>query len=151
MKNSQTDSPINVSSPQFSALPGVPFSQRPAALERIEQALDEGLEESFPASDPLAIDASAPENRRGIKDARYAARALDLSCIVEFDQFLIELNAEQRNNEWFPSFQIFKGNLVAVPWTAPTVPASSTKKMAIEVGTESAVADLRGGRAAARS
>ena len=71
--------------------------------------------------------------------------AIEISCIVQYEKFIIELNAEQRRSEWFPAFQIIKDGLIVVPWISPVVSASSSKKIAIEIAAERAITDIRGG------
>ncbi|WP_373986970.1 hypothetical protein [Duganella sp. BuS-21] len=124
-----------------------PSNTTSAALQRVEDALDEGLDESFPASDPLAIDTRRPDQRQRIKEGLRAMHALDINCLVEYESFIIELNAELRDSQWFPEFQICKGTQVVSPWQAPATLASATKQRAIEAAAASAIADIRGGLA----
>lgn len=136
---------------KYRQIEGASAPQRTIALAHVEAALDEGLAESFPASDPLAIDTRPPEQGAQMRAGLRAMQARDISCIIEYEKFIIELNAEQRSAEWFPAFQVVKDGIVVVPWTTPTVPASPTKQAAIEVAAERAVTDIRGGLATAFS
>lgn len=128
---------------------GTAAIEQSAALKHVEAALDEGLAESFPASDPFAIDTRAPEQLTRMQAGLRAMHECNICCVIEYEKFIIELNAEQRGSEWFPAFQIFKDGMVVVPWMTPTVPASPTKQIAIEVAAARAVTDIRGGLATA--
>ena len=134
---------------RYLQIEGASAPQRTMALAHVEAALDEGLAESFPASDPLAIDTRPPQQREQMRAGLRAMQAQDISCIIEYENFIIELNAEQRSAEWFPMFQIVKDGIIVVPWTTPTVAAAPTKERAIEVAAARAVTDIRGGLATA--
>ena len=119
------------------------------ALKHLEASLDDGLAESFPASDPVAIDTRPPEQLTCMQAGLRDMHCNNISCVIEYEKFVIELNAEERHSSWFPAFQIYKDGMVVVPWMTPTVSASLTKRDAIQIAVERAVTDIRGGLATA--
>lgn len=47
---------------QKQPVPRNPMKARPSAVQSAESRLDEALEESFPASDPIAVDMTDPHH-----------------------------------------------------------------------------------------
>jgi hypothetical protein len=135
--------------PPYSRIDVTAAPQPNAALEQVEAALDIGYAEIFTAGSAAAVDTRPPDQLTRMQAGLRAMHACEISCFIEFEKFIIEVNAEQRGAGWFPAFQVFKDGMVVVPWMTPTVPASPTKKIAIELAAQRAITDIRGGLATA--
>jgi hypothetical protein len=144
-----TKSPEGLRAPPHSSAEQHAAPARLAARQRVKELFGGESNESFPAGESSAINLRPPEQRERLKAGLRAMHEANISCLVDYENFTIELDAEQRDSRWCAVFQICKGDLVVLPWQREELAAAQTKKSAIDAATAQAIAAIRGGLAVA--